>query len=73
MSKNDFLRLAGVIFFIFAVQGILRPLINLFLGHRAIFNLFQLPSPISLTIYVILLGLGLLLVTKTKPFENEKK
>ncbi|MGG0369539.1 hypothetical protein [Priestia endophytica] len=73
MSKNDLLRLAGVIFFIFAIQGILRPLINLFLGHPAVFNLFHLPSPISLIIYIILLGVGIVLVARTKPFENEKK
>ncbi|HDR4909101.1 TPA: hypothetical protein QCR48_005693 [Bacillus cereus] len=70
MSKNDLLRLVGVIFFIFSVQGILRALINMILGHPLVFNLFHLASPISLIIYVILFGLGILLVVKTKPFSK---
>ncbi|MDA2067955.1 hypothetical protein PDN02_25695 [Bacillus cereus] len=70
MSKNDLLRLAGVIFFIFSVQGILRPLINMFLGHSLVFDLFHLSSLISLLIYVILFVLGILLVIKTKPFSK---
>lgn len=75
MSKitNEVLRFIGIVLFIFAVQGLIRPLFSMFFGHSLTFNLFSLPSTVSLVIYVIILVVGILLVKKTKPFDSEKK
>ncbi|MFD9627275.1 hypothetical protein [Peribacillus muralis] len=73
MSKNEGLRFIGIVLFIFAVQGLIRPLISMFVGHSLTFNLFYLPSAVSFVLYVTILTVGILLVNKTKPFDGETK
>jgi hypothetical protein len=73
MNKNDVIRVTGVIFCLFSAQGIIRGFVSMFLGKSLDFSLGNLSGSIALPIYIILLVSGLILVAKTKPFENEKE
>jgi hypothetical protein len=73
MNKNDVIRVTGVIFCIFAAQGFIRGFVSMFLGKSLDFSFGDIPGSIALPIYIILLVVGIIIVSKTKPFENEKK
>jgi hypothetical protein len=73
MSKNDVIRVTGVIFCIFAAQGFIRAVVSMFLGKSLDFSFGSIPGSIALPIYILLLVSGFIIIAKTKPFENEKK
>jgi hypothetical protein len=73
MSKNDVIRLTGIIFCLFAVQGFIRAVVSMFLGKSLDFSFGSIPGSIALPLYILLLVSGIILVSKTKPFDNEKK
>ncbi len=73
MKYNDTIRLAGIVFIIYGLQGIAFPMIRALWKHEILFEFFHCSSLTALIIYLCFTVAGFCIILLTKPFSKKKK
>ena len=73
MKHNDTIRLIGIVFIIYGLQGILFPLIQAIFKHQVTFEFFHCSSWVSFIVYACFMIVGICIMLFTKPFSKRKK
>lgn len=73
MKYNDTIRLAGIVFIIYGLQGIAFPIIRAIWKRKILFEFFHCSSLIALIVYLCFIITGFCIMLFTKPFSKKKK